>query len=89
MDTTQKLAEAKIAAEDLIVDLEKVIDRANAALIRRPAREIHAESPELFEVQLAIVRTSAAAADVKARLLKAAGLEAYTRLTRLPAIVPK
>ena len=85
MDTSEKIGAAKIAAEDLIKDLEKVMDRANAALIHdRPAHEIDAESPELFQLQLAVSRVSKAAWESKALLLSVAGMRPLTRLTPLP-----
>lgn len=84
METSQKTAEAKIALEDMIVSLEKAIDRGSAAVIRKPAQDIYAENPELFELHAAIARTAMMAAKAKAELLQLIGMEPFSRLTPLP-----
>lgn len=86
MKTADKIENGRIAVEDLIIALEGVIDRANTAIIVRPAAQTHEESHELFQIQYAIVNTSTTASELKAQLLKAVGLKPLTRLTKMPRI---
>jgi len=48
-------------------------------LIMKPAREIHAASPELFRINLALVRVRRAASEAKIELLKAIRMPLRTR----------
>jgi hypothetical protein len=82
MNVTEQLSNAKIEAEDIIADFDRVILRARRGLVRRPAREIHAASPELFEVCYAIVNAHDAAVTAKADLLRAIGMSPDTDLVR-------
>jgi hypothetical protein len=84
MDIQQEIVDAKIAAKDVIVDLERAMDRVRAVMIKKTGSEIHAMSPELFKLNLVLVRTHAAAAKAKAELLELIGMPAYTRFVALP-----
>lgn len=80
MNIPEQILDTTVAVEDVIADLERAIIRANAAVIRKPAREIHAASPELFELSLALVRASKAASEAKAGLLTAIKMPLSTTL---------
>lgn len=79
MDTDQKIIEAKIAAKDIAQDLEKIMLLVCGIVNRRRAWEIHAESPELFAVQLALSRAAGAAGKAREQLLQAIGMPPHTR----------
>ena len=79
MESPQQLLDISVAAEDVIRSLETTILQAEAAIVRRPAREIPGE---LFPISLALVRASKAAGQAKAELLDALGLPKDTTFVR-------
>lgn len=85
MDTEEKVVNAKLVIEDLIILLEKLRDCADAEIdVGRSGREISAESFELLKVQHAIAQVAATSCDLHANLLAAVGLRPGTRLTSSP-----
>lgn len=80
MTTEQELIDAKVATEDIIADLERVTAKIRKAMIRRSGPEIHAQSPELFQVALALAKAHAPLWNVRANLVTAIGMHRDTRL---------
>ena len=79
MNIEKQLSDSKIAAKDIIEDLERVILRVRRDMIRTPGPEIHALSPELFYVNLAMGGAHSAAAKARDELLRAIGMAPHTR----------
>jgi len=79
MNTAQRLLDTQIAAKDIVVELERIMSMAEAAIIRKPAREIYEESTELFAVSHALVQVSQAAQLSKQQLLAAIAMPAETK----------
>jgi len=77
MQTSERLTEMSVAAEDILVVLEALIAKANANVIMMPARDI---PKELFPLSYAMVKTGKAAEEARKHILEALGLPPATRL---------
>jgi copper homeostasis protein CutC len=84
MITEDKIIDMMVATEDVLAHLEQAIAQAEGAIIKMPAAKIHAESPKLFDISLALVRASKEASAIRANLLTTLKMPAETRFYHAP-----
>lgn len=83
MSASTEFINTSVAAEDVIRALEIVMQKAAKGVVCRPAREVHAENPDLFELSYALLTTLKAACKAKMDLLRALNMPPDTQFSNI------
>lgn len=84
MNTEELLMESQVAAEDILADLQRILERSRGVIAKMPkAEEIYDSGRELTDMTKALLGAFEGATAMRSELLKALNMPPNTRIRQV------